>query len=59
MLKDVTMEYFLYGMLVLTGIAVFCAVVLTFLMFLTAAFLNDPEFDYADDMREGHTWNRS
>ncbi len=59
MLKDVTMEYFLYGMAILAGIFFACALLLAVLMVLSAAFLNDPEFDYEDDMREGNTWNRS
>ena len=59
MLKDVTMEYFLYGMAILAGIFFVCGLLLAALMIMSAAFLNDPEFDYEDDMREGSTWNRS
>lgn len=36
--------------MVFGAIILFCAGVLAFLMILSAAFFNDPEFDYADDM---------
>lgn len=46
------MEALLYGLVVLGVVVGFCILVLGFLVLAMAAVMNDPEFMYADDMRD-------
>lgn len=46
------MEPLLYGLIILAGVAGFCILVLGFLVLVAASVMNDPEFIYADDMRD-------
>jgi hypothetical protein len=46
------MEPLLYGLMILAVVVGFCILVLGFLVLATAAVMNDPEFMYADDMRD-------
>lgn len=46
------MEALLYGLLILGVVVGFCILLLGFLVLATAAVMNDPEFMYADDMKD-------
>ena len=46
------MEPLLYGLMILAVVVGFCILLLGFLVLATAAVMNDPEFMYADDMRD-------
>ena len=45
------MDEFIYAVIVFGSVVTFCAVLLAFLVLLSAAFFNDPEFDYVDDLK--------
>lgn len=46
------MDQFLYVVALFAVLIAFCAAVLGFLVLMSAAFLNDPEFDYVDDLKD-------
>lgn len=46
------MDQFIYAVIVFGTVITFCAALLVFLVLLSAAFLNDPEFDYVDDLKD-------
>ena len=51
------MEALLYGLMILGVVVGFCMLLLGFLILATAAVMNDPDFMYADEMKDRSEWN--